>query len=1157
MNDLYVLSVSPPRPQVSPPSPFIDADTLTVTGSVAPGTFVTAGGGLNPVYQQLAPGAGSFALGVPLKQEAVNRLSVRTMNEYGLESFPTRFTVVEGAAFPSVATQVSSLSIAPPSASLALDANLSFLCTALFSNAATADVTPFVSWYTTNGEFITRGGLYVNTEAGNAQVYASLGTALSNVSTVTDSGSKDAAKSDGRVGGQVRDQWTDQPIHSTDSRVRALVPYTRTILGDHAVLDASGNYVFSLMPGPYDFEGASPGYRPVTAHAGQVTSGGALTQNFSLRPHDMTPPLVTFVEPLEGTEFHDLKIPVTAMVSDAYSELKEAKLILNGTEYDILASISEEGFYRNVWPAPASGSQTLSIRATDTEGNSATATVHVNVVWTAVSVISIVPESPTLLRVTFDGPVGAGAELPASYTVNEGMIAVTNVVRMSESSVMLTTDPLGSLQPCIILVHGVLDQYGQPIRLSDPVAFNSYDTSSDADGDGLPDVVETNTSIYVSPADTGTNPSNRDTDGDTMPDGWEVENGLNPLSDDRYLDKDGDGLTNGSEWVKRTNPEAKDSDGDGLEDGTEALTTHTSPTKRDTDGDGLPDKWEVDNGLDPKVKDTTGADSDGDGLTDSAEYLLGTDPWQEDSDGDDLTDKQEHGEWGTNPLVKDTDGDGLEDGYEVAHGTNPLKDNRASLHVAFPESVTAVHGNAVTLQAVIEGSGDYANVQNSVFQVRPSGGGGWTTIATIEGWPPVLHWDADALGEGTYDLQVVTTTRDGLVDTTPPVTTVTVSGTAAFAGLLAGGEYQQSAPASIASGGSCAAADATGRVVANVSLPSGALSAADTTLNVRMRSNAAFSPILGARETPAGIYVDVSVASGQQDLNAPATLTISYPDTNNDSYVDGTSVLESDLTLMYLNASNHFEAVLSSSVDTRANTVTATTDHFSVFALVGVAVRAPVQVLTQGVQPLVWTGHPYTKALEATGGEPPYVWSLSVGTLPNGLSIVDDQITGTPTAPGSYSFGIRATDAQSPAASDAKSMCIKAADPSGDDDGDGIENEVETGDDADNDGAPNYLDLDSDSDGIPDQIEWAGSGTMLHPITDVDGDGQPNYLDLDSDDDGFSDAEEWVAGSDPFDANSVPNYLPVAVWPLVLLLLPVGVLAVRRAERRKACGRGN
>lgn len=52
----------------------------------------------------------------------------------------------------------------------------------------------------------------------------------------------------------------------------------------------------------------------------------------------------------------------------------------------------------------------------------------------------------------------------------------------------------------------------------------------DLDNDGLRDAVETNTGVYVSPADTGTNPALADTDGDSLPDGMEVGLGTSPVS---------------------------------------------------------------------------------------------------------------------------------------------------------------------------------------------------------------------------------------------------------------------------------------------------------------------------------------------------------------------------------------------------------------------------------------------------------------------------------------------------------------------------------------------------------------------------------------------------------------------------------------------------
>ncbi|MHA1205344.1 MAG: hypothetical protein ACTSSL_10470 [Candidatus Heimdallarchaeaceae archaeon] len=45
-----------------------------------------------------------------------------------------------------------------------------------------------------------------------------------------------------------------------------------------------------------------------------------------------------------------------------------------------------------------------------------------------------------------------------------------------------------------------------------------------------------------------TDPNDPDTDSDGLTDGWEVNNGLDPLTDDAAEDLDGDGLTNLEEY---------------------------------------------------------------------------------------------------------------------------------------------------------------------------------------------------------------------------------------------------------------------------------------------------------------------------------------------------------------------------------------------------------------------------------------------------------------------------------------------------------------------------------------------------------------------------------------------------------------------------------
>lgn len=76
--------------------------------------------------------------------------------------------------------------------------------------------------------------------------------------------------------------------------------------------------------------------------------------------------------------------------------------------------------------------------------------------------------------------------------------------------------------------------------------------SGDYDGDGLTNNDEVNVH--------GTDPLASDTDGDGMPDGWEVGYGLDPINPvDALTDKDNDGFTNLKEYQTMTDPNNPDS----------------------------------------------------------------------------------------------------------------------------------------------------------------------------------------------------------------------------------------------------------------------------------------------------------------------------------------------------------------------------------------------------------------------------------------------------------------------------------------------------------------------------------------------------------------------------------------------------------------------
>ena len=152
------------------------------------------------------------------------------------------------------------------------------------------------------------------------------------------------------------------------------------------------------------------------------------------------------------------------------------------------------------------------------------------------------------------------------------------------------------------------NQTAADVKLSVAGSFNGG-TLPDTDFDGIADVFETNTGIYLSQANTGTSPANPDTDGDGYLDGIENNSRIwagtsNPGTDPNNPDSDGDGLLDGVESNTGSF--------------TDASNTGTNPFNRDQDNDRLSDGYEVTNGLDP----FTNADFDGDTFSDALEVLF-------------------------------------------------------------------------------------------------------------------------------------------------------------------------------------------------------------------------------------------------------------------------------------------------------------------------------------------------------------------------------------------------------------------------------------------------------------------------------------------------------------------------------------------------------
>jgi hypothetical protein len=95
------------------------------------------------------------------------------------------------------------------------------------------------------------------------------------------------------------------------------------------------------------------------------------------------------------------------------------------------------------------------------------------------------------------------------------------------------------------------------------------------------------------------------------------------------------------------------------------------------------------------------------------------------------------------------------------------------------------------------------------------------------------------------------------------------------------------------------------------------------------------------------------------------------------------------------------------------------------FAITINSAIAPLSIITESLGTGT-VGTEYSQVLTASGGTPPYTWSLLSGTLPSGLTVVSDgRIAGRPAAVGSQDFVLKVTDSAGATATRSFSLLVQ------------------------------------------------------------------------------------------------------------------------------------
>ncbi|MFC1886630.1 CFI-box-CTERM domain-containing protein [Thermodesulfobacteriota bacterium] len=190
---------------------------------------------------------------------------------------------------------------------------------------------------------------------------------------------------------------------------------------------------------------------------------------------------------------------------------------------------------------------------------------------------------------------------------------LTGISYPGGSSIAYVYDDAGNITNISQNVFADGDNDGVP-DISDNCPSHANLDQSDKDGDSIGDVCDecSDDPNKTASGICGCGVADTDTDNDTIADCWEIDH-FGDLSKDGTVDSDNDGLIDLGEYQKNTEPLTPDTDGDSLPDGWEDLygldpldATGINGKDGDFDNDGISNYKEYNNGTKPNDETSPG-----------------------------------------------------------------------------------------------------------------------------------------------------------------------------------------------------------------------------------------------------------------------------------------------------------------------------------------------------------------------------------------------------------------------------------------------------------------------------------------------------------------------------------------------------------------------